>query len=111
MSNDDLIRLRHMIVSAKEAQSYIVGKKRLDLDRDRMLVHSLVRCIEIIGEAASRVSSLCRSGTPEIPWPDIVSMRNRLIHAYFDINLDLVWDTVVDDLPPLIAALEKVPGA
>jgi uncharacterized protein with HEPN domain len=110
MSNDDLIRMRHMLESAKEAQSYIAGKKRLDLDRDRMLVHSLVRCIEIIGEAASRVSPPGRSETLAIPWPDIVSMRNRLIHAYFEINLDLVWDTVVDDLPPLIAALEKVPG-
>jgi uncharacterized protein with HEPN domain len=107
MTNDDVIRLRHMLEAAKEAQSYLVGKKRVDLDRDRMLVHSLVRCIEIVGEAAAKVSSPCRSETTSIPWPDIVAMRNRLIHAYFDINLDMVWDTIVDDLPPLIAELER----
>jgi uncharacterized protein with HEPN domain len=110
MSNEDLIRLRHMLESAQEARAYAVGKTRLDLDRDRMLVHSLVRCIEIVGEAASKVSPQGQTEIPAIPWPDIVSMRNRLVHAYFDINLDLVWDTVVDDLPPLVAALQKVPG-
>lgn len=107
MRNDDLIRLRHMRDSAKEAQSYIAGKKRSDLYHDRMLAHSLVRCIEIVGEATVKVSPQCRSETPLIPWRDIVAMRNRLIHAYFDINLDQVWDTVVDDLPPLIVELER----
>jgi uncharacterized protein with HEPN domain len=110
MNSNDLIRLRHMLDAAKEAQSYIVGKKRTDLDRNRMLVHSLVRCIEIVGEAAARVSAAGRSEIPSIPWPDIVTMRNRLIHAYFEINLDMVWDTVIDDIPPLIAAFQKVPG-
>jgi uncharacterized protein with HEPN domain len=108
MKNNDLIRLRHMLDSAREAQSYIVGKKRLDLDRDRMLVHALVRCIEIVGEAAAKVSPQCQFEMSSIPWPNIVAMRNRLIHAYFDINLDQVWDTVVDDLPPLIAELEVI---
>lgn len=110
MTNNDLIRLRHMLDAAKEAQSYLVGKKRLDLDHDRMLVHSLVRCLEIVGEAAARVSEQCRSKTASIPWTDVVSMRNRLIHAYFEINLDLVWDTVTDDIPPLVSVLEKVSG-
>jgi uncharacterized protein with HEPN domain len=108
MTDNDLIRLRHMFDAAKEAQSYIAGKKRLDLDRNRMLVHSLVRCIEIVGEAASKVSPPSQAEIPAIPWADVVSMRNRLIHAYFDINLDSVWDTVVDDLPPLVAALENI---
>ena len=108
MSKDDLIRLRHMLDSAREAISYLAGRKRSDLDNDRMLVHSLVRCVTIIGEAAANVSPDCRAKIPTIPWADVVGMRNRLVHAYFDINLDLVWDTVEDDLPPLIAELEKV---
>jgi len=108
MTNDDRIRMRHMLDSAQEAQSYVAEKKRSDLAHDRMLVHSLVRCIEIVGEAAAKVSTSGRSETPLIPWSDIVAMRNRLIHAYFDINLDLVWDTVVDDFPPLVVALERV---
>lgn len=108
MSKDDLIRIRHMLDAAREAVSYLAGRKRAGLDEDRMLAHSLIRCITIIGEAAATVSPECRSQIPTIPWTDIVGMRNRLVHAYFDINLDLVWDTVVDDLPPLIAELEKV---
>ena len=68
MTNDDLIRLRHMLDSAREAQSYIAGKKRADLDKNRMLVHCLVRCIEIIGEAASKVSSQSQTEVPAIPW-------------------------------------------
>ncbi len=94
--------------AARAAQSYIAGKKRSDLDHNRMLVHAPVRCIEIVGEAASRVSQQNRAEISAVPWADVVSMRNRLIHAYFDINLDFVWDTVVDDLPPSLAAMERI---
>jgi len=73
-----------------------------------MLTLSIVKSVELIGEAASRISKECRDTHPEIPWNDIVAMRNRLIHVYFDIDLDRVWDTVTDDLPPLISALEKI---
>ena len=108
MSKDDLIRLRHMLDSAREAISYAAGRERTELNENRMLVHSLVRCVMIVGEAAASVSPGCRAQLPGIAWADIVGMRNRLVHAYFDINLDLVWDTVTDDLPALIAELEKV---
>ena len=77
--------------------------------QDRKLVLSLVRLVEVIGEAAGQVSKEFQTAHPEIPWPAIVGMRNRLIHAYFDIDLDRVWDTVKDDLPPLVASLEKIP--
>jgi uncharacterized protein with HEPN domain len=108
MQANDLVRLRHMLDSGREAVSYTAGRHRGDLDKDRLLVHALVRCLEIIGEAASRISAECRTEIATIPWTDIVGMRNRLIHAYFDIDLDLVWNTVQDDLPPLIAELEKI---
>jgi len=75
-----------------------------------MLVHSLVRCIEIVGEAAAVVSAEGRRKLPDLPWADIVAMRNRLIHGYFQIDLDRVWDTVTDDLPPLITALREALG-
>lgn len=97
-----------MLEAACEAFSFTVGKKREDLNRNRMLVLSLVRCIEVIGEAASRVSMECRAECPDIPWQDIVGMRNRLIHAYFDINLDILWETATDELSPLISQLDKV---
>ncbi len=72
-----------------------------------MLVLSLVKDIEIIGEAATRISEDCRRESPEIPWRNIVTMRNRLIHGYFDINLDIVWKTVTEELPPLSVHLQK----
>ena len=107
MRRDDRIRLQHMLDSAQEALSFAKGHSRADLDGNRMLALSLVKCIEIVGEAAARVGEETRQQVPQIPWQDIVGMRNRLIHAYFDIDLDRVWDTViVPDLPALIVLLE-----
>lgn len=108
MRKDDLIRIRHMLDAAKEAMSFIKGKKRSDLDADRMLVLSLVKSIEIMGEAASKVTKESRDDHPEVPWLNIVGMRNRLIHVYFDIDLDRVWDTITDDFPPVVMVLEKI---
>ena len=102
------MRLQHMLEAANEALSFIQGKTRPDLDKDRMLVLSLVKELEIIGEAAGKVSPEVRSQNSAIPWQDIGGMRNRLIHAYFDINLDVVWKTVTRDLPSLKAELEKI---
>ena len=108
MHRDDLIRIRHMLDAAKEALSFAKNKTRGDFDSDRMLVLSIVKSIEIVGEAASKVTQETREMCAELPWANIIAMRNRLIHVYFDIDLDRVWDTVTDDLPPLIASLEKV---
>jgi uncharacterized protein with HEPN domain len=96
-----------MLDSARDALSFVSGKSRIDLDGSRMLALSLVKSIEIIGEAASRVSPTCRAMSAGIPWPEIIGMRNRLIHSYFDINLDIVWRTITEELPPLIAQLER----
>jgi len=107
MRKDDAIRLRHMLDAAREAVSFAEGRTRFDLDRDRMLVLSLVKDIEIIGEAAYQVSASSREQLPTLPWEDIIGMRHRLVHAYFDINLDILWKTVQADLPPLIKILEQ----
>lgn len=108
MRRDDRIRLQHMLDAAREALSFAEGHSRKDLNGNRMLALSVVKCIEIVGEAASRISQETQQEVPQIPWPDIVSMRNRLIHAYFDIDLDRVWDTVEGDLPVLIEQLEEL---
>ena len=108
MLKDDRIRLQHMLDAANEALTFIQGKIRADLDSDRMLVLSLTRELEIIGEAASKISAETRSQNTSIPWQDISGMRNRLIHAYFDIDLDTIWTTVSRDLPTLKAELEKI---
>ena len=97
-----------MVDAANEALSFIADKSRSELETDRSLVLALVKSIEIVGEAASKVSRELRSQSPEIPWADIVAMRNRLIHSYFDVNLDIVWQTLTEELPPLLAQLEKL---
>jgi len=108
MRRDNAIRLRHMLDAAEEAISFARGRKREDLDDNRMLVLSLVKDIEIIGEAATKVSEDCRCEHPEIPWKEIVTMRNRLIHAYFDVNPDIVWKTVTEELPSLTIELRRI---
>lgn len=108
MHNDDCIRVRHMIDAGREAISFASGRCRDDLDRNRMLTLAIVKSVEIIGEAASKVTERLRTDYPELPWREMVTMRNRLIHGYFDINLDIVWQTVVTELPPLVEMLEAI---
>ena len=107
MRKDDEVRLRHMLDAAREALSFADGRTRGDLDNDRQLVLALVKEIEIVGEAATQVTEVTRQRFPEVPWERLVGMRNRLVHAYFDINLDIVWQTVWDDLPELVALIES----
>lgn len=76
--------------------------------KERMLALALVQSIEIIGEASARVSAEGRAEAPQIPWTEIIAMRNRLIHGYFDVDLDIVWQTVNDDLPPLVATVQNI---
>jgi len=73
--------------AAREAQDFARGRSQPDLADNRMLALALVKSIEIIGEAAARVGEESRTAHPEIPWAAIVAMRNRLIHAYFDVDL------------------------
>ena len=98
MRRDDDIRLRHMLDAAREAVAFARGRTRADLDKDRQLVLALVKDVEIVGEAATQVTEPARQRLAQIPWERIVGMRNRLVHAYFDINLDIVWNTVTGRL-------------
>lgn len=99
-----------MLDAARDALSFVAGKSRADLDRDRAFLLSVVQCAQIIGEAAGRVSAPKQRGLPGIPWPAIIGMRNRLVHAYYDIDRDQVWKTVTEDLPPLVEALKRALG-
>lgn len=106
----DAVRMRHMLDAAEEALGYAQGRAEADLESDRQLTHSLVRCVEIIGEAASRVSADCQADNPNIRWRGMVGMRNRLIHAYFDVNLTILWRSVTEELPPLVGQLRAILG-
>ena len=106
--HSDQARLRHMLDHAVEAVSLVEGRSREDLDSDRLLNLALVRLLEIVGEAAARLSAETRDGCPQIPWPDIIGLRNRLIHGYDIVDFDILWDIVRDDLPALVVQLRKV---
>ena len=108
MRRDDIIRSDAHAGCSARRELFAQGRKRADLDSDRMLVLSLVKDIEIIGEAAYQTSEETRRQLTEISWDDIIGMRHRLVHAYFDINLDILWRTAQDDLPQLSAVLEKI---
>ncbi|MDX9973419.1 MAG: DUF86 domain-containing protein [FCB group bacterium] len=97
-----------MIDAATQALEFSEGRTRHDLENDPPLKHLLVRNIEIMGEAASRVSSQLQEAHPEIPWRRMVSIRNRLVHAYFDIDLDILWHTVRTALPELLPKLKTL---
>lgn len=105
---DPNIPLRQMLDYAREAQSLSAGKERADLDRERVLDLALTRLLEIIGEAANRVPFDAQAQYPAIPWAQIIGLRNRLVHGYDAVDLDILWQIIRRDLPPLIAALEEI---
>lgn len=99
---DDALRLRHMRDHAAEVIELARGRVRSDLDTDRLFALGLTRLLEIVGEAAARVTDETRAQMPQVAWPDIVGLRNRLIHGYDSVDYDILWDVVQHDLPPLV---------
>lgn len=108
--HDDSVRIEHMLMHAREAVELASGKSRSDLDRERLLNLGLVRLVEVVGEASSRVSEAGQSRYPNVPWAQIRGMRNRLIHGYDAVDFDILWDVIRLDLPALIAELERGGG-
>ena len=108
MFTNDSVRLKHILDAASEAVALCQGRRRKDLDTDRMLNLSLVRLLEIMGEAAAGISDELKEAHPNVPWHQMTAMRNRLILGYFDINLDVVWQTVNGDLPSLIQQISDI---
>jgi uncharacterized protein with HEPN domain len=106
--HDDVVRLRHMQDYARKAVEFTKNKSRSDLDADQMLALATVHCIEIVGEAVHSLSDELKELHPEIPWNLISGTRNRLIHGYADVNLDVIWAIVKRDLPLLIDNLGRL---
>jgi uncharacterized protein with HEPN domain len=99
-----------MLDHAVEAFEMARGKSRSDLDSDRQLNLALVRLLEIVGEASARISQEFREAHPQIPWQDIIGLRNRLIHGYDAVDFDILWTIVKQDVPVLIEHLERILG-
>jgi uncharacterized protein with HEPN domain len=105
---DDAARMRHMLDHAREAVQLAAGRSRADLDADRTFNLAMTRLLEIIGEAAARVSEVTRQQHSQIRWPAIAGMRHRLIHGYDSVDFDILWNVVEVDLPPLILELTSI---
>lgn len=105
---EDSVRLRHMLDAAQKVANFTQGRNRQDLDTDEMLALAIIRLLEILGEAAKNVSPEVQARTPEIPWRQIAGTRDRLAHAYFDVNLDIIWEIVTTNMQPLIQNLETL---
>ena len=105
---DDLTRFRHMRDAAQEILEFSTGSSRESLTFNRMLQLAIVKDLEIIGEAANNVSVESQNKYSDIPWRAMVGMRNRLVHAYFGIDLDVVWQTIQTELPSLLRSLDRV---
>lgn len=108
MPNRDLVRLQHVIQAGQKALELSAGKSRTEADADEALRLALIHLLEIMGEAATGLSSEFRQQNAEVPWTKIIALRNRLIHGYFDVDFDIVWDTIQERLHPLIPELEAI---
>lgn len=111
MQEADIIRLKHMLDASKEIISFTEDIDQKEFENDRKLQLSVVHLLEIIGEAGNQVSEGIKEKYRSIPWKRIIGMRNRLIHGYFDIDLKIVWNTVREDIPPLINQIEELLGS
>jgi uncharacterized protein with HEPN domain len=109
--HDGAVSLRQMLDYASEALEMVRGHVRADLDSDRKLNLALVRLLEILGEAANRVPRAEQEKYPRLPWSQLISLRNRLIHGYDEVDLDILWQIVVRDLPSLTDELERIVGS
>lgn len=108
MAIKDSTRIEHIIEAATEAISFLGDKSLEDLYTDRKLALALMKEIEIVGEAAAKLSKRIKDINSHIPWIQIVGMRNRLIHVYFDIDFEAIWNTIKYDLPPLLQEIKKI---
>ncbi len=108
MENKDLIRLKHMLDSTKAILIFAKGKHKTSLNKDRLFRSAVLRELEIIGEAATRISDESKKKYPHLPWKELIGLRNRLIHAYFDVDHDIIWKTIQEYLPSFLQSLEDV---
>src|SRR5438309_4971282 len=101
----DEVRLRHIRDAAETAERFVAGRERSALESDEMLRLALTKLVEIVGEAAKQVSEETRARFPRVAWADASRMRDRLVHHYFAVDLDVLWATVTEDLPNLVDGL------
>ena len=107
---DPRVRLLHMRDFARKAIEMAAGRTRSELESNEMLRLALTHLVELVGEAAAQVPKEVQQNYPQIPWPKVVSMRHHLIHGYDLVDCDILWDTIIKDLPGFVEILEAIVG-
>jgi len=110
MKKDDSVYLGHMLDTARKIVAKTSGIERRVYDRDENLRLALTHLLQVIGEAASQVSRELRQANPQIEWTAIIGMRQKVVHDYMNVDEDIVWETVICDIPPLVAILQTMTG-
>ena len=100
--------LEDMLTAIAETKSFTSGMGLFDFKTDKKTINAVVRSLEVIGEATKRIPEALRLQYPEIPWKRMAGMRDKLIHQYFGVDLDMVWEVVSSELPPLEPLIQKV---
>ena len=108
MPERDRLHLLRMRDAAQHAKDFVKGRDRADLDTDRLFQLALAKAVELIGESASHISDELRTQQPHISWKKIIGMRHVLVHNYWRVEMDVVWDTVNNDIPPLIDQMQQL---
>ncbi len=104
----DRIRVQHMLEAIELIEDFMNSRSMEDLTKDAMLRFAVVKQLEVIGEAASRITQATLDAEPSIPWNQVVLMRHVLVHDYYRIDVPTVWSTVTNDLPPLKLAVKRL---
>lgn len=108
MHKDDWVYVGHMLDMGQKALDLTQGVTRAEYDQDETLRLALTHLVQVIGEAAQRVDLDFRKDHPELPWHEIIGMRHRIVHDYLNVDEDIIWEVVHQDLPPLVVALKRI---
>ena len=108
LNNEDRIRIRHMLEASQKIMKFFQKKTRQEFENDEVLVLAVVRLLEIVGEAARKISSEITQEFSQITWKGIIGTRDRLIHGYFNVDMNVIWNIIENDIPYLITELEKI---
>jgi uncharacterized protein with HEPN domain len=108
MARDDVLTARQMLATVRRIRAIVRGQTRAGFDADEVRQLALLHLIQVLGEVASRTTAAFRDAHPQLPWTQMIGMRNRIVHGYDDVDPDIVWRVATEDVEPVLAGLERI---